>query len=73
VEYFIVFFLLVLNVDKFEPMALTMANNLKFKSYEECVEFGYKQTMFIMESLNEHSIIYKDLMFKCVEEKNQEA
>ena len=68
-EYFIVFFLLVLNVDKFEPMALTMANNLKFKSYEECVEFGYKQTMFIMESLNEHSIMYKDLMFKCVEEK----
>jgi hypothetical protein len=73
VEYFIVFFLLVLNVDKFEPMALTMANNLKFKSYEECAEFGYNQTIFIMERLNEHSIIYKDLMFKCVEEKKLEV
>ena len=71
-EYFIVFFLLVLNVDKFEPMALTMANNLKFKSYEECLEFGDKQTMFIMERLNEQGIIYKDLMFKCVEEKKLE-
>jgi hypothetical protein len=73
VEYFIVFFLLVLNVDKFEPMALTMVNNLKFKNYEECAEFGYNQTIFIMERLNEHSIIYKDLMFKCVEEKKLEV
>jgi len=64
---------MVLNVDKFEPMALTMANNLKFKNYEECAEFGYEQTIFIMERLNEQGIIYKDLMFKCVEEKNQEA
>lgn len=72
-EYFIVFFLLVLNVDKFEPMALTMANNLKFKNYQECVDFGYEQTVFIMEKLTEHSIIHKDLMFKCVEEKNLEA
>lgn len=69
-EYIIVFFLLVLNVDRFEPMALTMADNLKFKSYEECVEFGNNQAIFIMARLNEHNIIYKDLMFKCVEEKN---
>ena len=60
---------MVLNVDKFEPMALTMANNLKFKSYKECVEFGDKQSVFMMERLNEQGIIYKDLMFKCVEEK----
>lgn len=72
-EYFIVFFLLVLNVDKFEPMAFTMDNNLKFKNYQECVDFGYEQRVFIMEKLTEHSIIYKDLMFKCVEEKNLKA
>ncbi len=64
---------MVLNVDKFEPMALTMANNLKFKSHEDCVEFGSKQAIFIMARLNEQNIIYKDLMFKCVEEKKLEV
>lgn len=72
-EYFIVFFLLVLNVDRFEPMSLTMANNLKFKTHEKCEEFGKEQSIFIMERLTKHSIIYKDLIFKCVEEKKPEA
>jgi hypothetical protein len=73
VEYFIVFFLLVLNVDQYEPIQLTPADNLKFKTEEECVEFGKEQSIFIMERLIKHSIIYKDLMFKCVEEKKLEV
>lgn len=70
-EYFIVFYLLVLNGTVFEPTALTMANNQKFSSESECEDFGYKQSKLIMDSLNEHSIIFKELIFKCVEEKNQ--
>lgn len=72
-EYFIVFYLMVLNVDKYESLALTTADNLKFKTQEECVEFGKEQSIFIMERLIKHSIIYKDLMFKCVEEKKLEV
>ena len=72
-EYFIVFYLLVLNVDQYEPIQLTPADNLKFKTHEECVEFGKEQSIFIMERLIKHSIIYKDLMFKCVEEKKLEV
>ena len=50
-----------------------MEDNRKFKSLEECNSFGYKQGDLIIETLNEQGIIHKDLVFKCVEEKNQEA
>ena len=72
-EYFLVFYLLILNDGFFEPTLLTMANNQKFNSLIECEGFGYQQSELIMKSLNEQGIIFKELMFKCVEEKSQEV
>jgi hypothetical protein len=49
-----------------------MEDNRTFKTLEDCNNFGYKQRDLIVETLNEQGIIYKDLMFKCVEEKSQQ-
>jgi hypothetical protein len=49
-----------------------MEDNRTFKTLEDCYNFGDKQTELIVETLNEQGIIYKDLMFKCVEEKSQQ-
>ena len=49
-----------------------MEDNRTFKTEEDCYNFGYKQRELIVETLNEQGIIYKDLMFKCVEEKSQQ-
>ena len=50
-----------------------MEDNRTFKTLEDCIKFADKQTDLIIESLNEQGIIYKDLIFKCVEERNQEV
>ena len=49
-----------------------MEDNRTFKTLEDCHKFGDKQADLIIETLNEQGIVYKDLVFKCVEEKNQE-
>jgi hypothetical protein len=49
-----------------------MEDNRTFKTEEDCINFGYKQRDLIIETLNEQGIIYKDLIFKCVEEKSQQ-
>ncbi len=72
-EYFIIFFVLIFNGQEYRPIFLKMEDNRKFKSLEECNSFGYKQGDLIIETLNEQGIIHKDLVFKCVEEKSQEA
>lgn len=72
-EYFAIFFLLIFNGQEFRPIFLKMEDNRTFKSLEDCIKFADKQTDLIIESLNEQGIIYKDLIFKCVEEKNQEV
>jgi hypothetical protein len=58
-----VFFLLIFNGQEYRT----------FKTLEDCNRFGDKQSELIIETLNEQGIIYKDLMYKCVEEKSQEA
>jgi hypothetical protein len=50
-----------------------MEDNRTFKTEEDCYNFGDKQRELIIETLNEQGIIYKDLMFKCVEERKQEV
>jgi len=50
-----------------------MEDGRTFKTLEDCNRFGDKQSELIIETLNEQGIIYKDLMYKCVEEKSQEA
>ena len=72
-EYFAIFFLLIFNGQEFRPIFLKMEDNRTFKSLEDCINFADKQTDLIIESLNEQGIIYKDLIFKCVEERNQTA
>lgn len=72
-EYFAIFFLLIFNGQEFRPIFLKMEDNRTFKSLEDCIKFADKQAELIIESLNEQGIIYKDLIFKCVEEKNQEV
>ena len=72
-EYFAVFFVLVFNGLEYRPILLKMEDNRIFKTLEDCNNFGYKQAELIIESLNEQGILYKDLRFKCVEEKNQEV
>jgi hypothetical protein len=73
VEYFAIFFLLIFNGQEFRPIFLKMEDNRTFKTLEECINFGDKQADLIIETLNEQGIIYKDLIFKCVEERNQTA
>ena len=72
-EYFVVFFVLIFNGQEYRPIFLKMEDNRTFKTLEDCNKFGEKQGELIIETLNEQDIIYKDLMFKCVEEKNQEV
>ena len=72
-EYFAIFFLLIFNGYEFRPILLKMEDNRTFKSLEDCINFADKQADLIIESLNEQGIIYKDLRFKCVEERNQEV
>lgn len=72
-EYFAIFFLLIFNGNEFRPIFLKMEDNRTFKTLEECYNFGDKQAYLIIETLNEQGIIYKDLIFKCVEERNQTA
>jgi len=50
-----------------------MEDNRTFPSLEDCINFADKQVDLIVESLNEQGIVYKDLIFKCVEEKSQRA
>ena len=50
-----------------------MEDGRTFKTLEDCNSFGEKQGELIIETLKEQGIIYKDLMYKCVEEKSQEA
>ena len=71
-EYFIVFLLFISNGYEYRPIFLKMEDNRTFKTLEDCNNFGYKQRDLIVETLNEQGIIYKDLMFKCVEEKSQQ-
>ena len=71
-EYFAIFFLLIFNGNEYRPIFLKMEDNRTFKTEEDCYNFGYKQRELIVETLNEQGIIYKDLMFKCVEEKSQQ-
>ena len=68
-----VFFLLMFNGQEFRPVFLKMEDNRTFKTLEDCNRFGEKQSQLIIETLNEQGIIHKDLMYKCVEEKSQEA
>ena len=72
-EYFAIFFLLIFNGQEYRPIFLKMEDNRTFQSLEDCYKFGDKQADLIIETLNEQGIIYKDLMFKCVEEKSQRA
>ena len=61
------------NGEEFRPILLKMEDNRTFKTLEDCVKFADKQADLIIESLNEQGILYKDLRFKCVEERNQEV
>ena len=71
-EYFAIFFLMIFNGNDYEPIFLKMEDNRRFKTLEDCYKFGDKQADLIIETLNEQGIVYKDLVFKCVEEKSQE-
>ena len=72
-EYFAIFFLMIFNGNDYEPIFLKMEDNRTFQSLEDCYKFADKQADLIIETLNEQGIVYKDLIFKCVEEKNQRA
>jgi hypothetical protein len=72
VEYFVIFFLLIFNGQEYRPVFLKMEDNRRFKTLEDCYKFSDKQADLIIETLNEQGIVYKDLVFKCVEEKSQE-
>jgi hypothetical protein len=73
VEYFAIFFLLIFNGQEYRPIFLKMEDNRTFQTLEDCINFADKQADLIVESLNEQGIVYKDLIFKCVEEKSQRA
>jgi len=73
VEYFAIFFLLIFNGQEYRPIFLKMEDNRTFPSLEDCINFADKQADLIVEILNEQGIVYKDLIFKCVEEKSQRA
>ena len=47
-----------------------MEDGKSFKNLEDCFKFGYNQIQLIIDNLNEQGIMYRDLIFKCVEEKN---
>ena len=72
-EYFAIFFLLIFNGQEYRPIFLKMEDNRTFQTLEDCINFADKQADLIVESLNEQGIVYKDLIFKCVEEKSQRA
>ena len=72
-EYFAIFFLLIFNGNEYRPIFLKMEDNRTFQTLEDCINFADKQADLIVESLNEQGIVYKDLIFKCVEEKSQRA
>ena len=72
-EYFIIFLVFISNGYEYSPVFLKMEDNRTFKTIADCYNFGDKQRELIIETLNEQGIVYKDLMFKCVEEKNQEV
>ena len=72
-EYFAIFFLLIFNGQEYRPIFLKMEDNRTFTSLEDCINFADKQADLIVKSLNEQGIVYKDLIFKCVEEKSQRA
>jgi len=64
---------MIFNGNDYEPIFLKMEDNRTFQSSEDCYKFADKQADLIIETLNEQGIVYKDLIFKCVEEKNQRA
>ena len=64
---------MISNGDEFRPVFLKMEDNRTFKTIEDCYKFGDKQAELIIETLNEQGILFKELMFKCVEEKSQQA
>jgi hypothetical protein len=64
---------MIFNGNDYEPIFLKMEDNRTFQSLEDCYKFADKQADLIIETLNEQGIVYKDLIFKCVEEKNQRA
>ena len=72
-EYFIIFLLFISNGYEYRPIFLKMEDNRTFKTLEDCYNFGDKQRELIIETLNEQGILFKDLMFKCVEERKQEV
>ena len=72
-EYFAIFFLLIFNGQEYRPIFLKMEDNRTFQTLEDCINFADKQADLIIETLNEQGILYKDLIFKCVEEKSQRA
>ena len=72
-EYFAIFFLLIFNGQEYRPIFLKMEDNRTFQTLKDCINFADKQADLIVESLNEQGILYKDLIFKCVEEKSQRA
>jgi hypothetical protein len=61
------------NGQDYKPIFLKMEDNRTFQTLEDCINFANKQADLIVETLNEQGIIYKDLMFKCVEEKSQKV
>ena len=64
---------MIFNGNEYRPIFLKMEDNRTFQTLEDCINFADKQADLIIETLNEQGIIYKDLIFKCVEERNQEV
>ena len=64
---------MIFNGNEYRPIFLKMEDNRTFQTLEDCINFADKQADLIIETLNEQGIVYKDLIFKCVEEKNQRA
>ena len=64
---------MISNGHEYRPIFLKMEDNRTFKTIEDCYNFGDKQAELIIETLNEQGILFKELMFKCVEEKSQQA
>jgi len=64
---------MIFNGNEYRPIFLKMEDNRTFQTLENCINFADKQADLIIETLNEQGIVYKDLIFKCVEEKSQRA
>jgi hypothetical protein len=62
---------MIFNGNEYRPIFLKMEDNITFQTLEDCINFADKQADLIIETLNEQGILYKDLIFKCVEEKSQ--